>query len=72
MPLNAITFDLWDTIILDGSDEPKRAARGLQTKYEERRSLFWSKLKKQASIDKSITDAAFDVHEAAFRQVGME
>ena len=69
MPLNAITFDLWDTIILDGSDEPKRAARGLQSKHEERRSLFWRKLKNQASIDKSITDAAFDVHEAAFRQV---
>ena len=69
MPLNAITFDLWDTIILDGSDEPKRAARGLQSKHEERRFLFWSKLKNLASIDKSITDAAFDVHEAAFRQV---
>ena len=68
MPLNAITFDLWDTIILDGSDEPKRAARGLQSKHEERRFLFWSKLESQASIDKSITDAAFDVHEAAFRQ----
>ena len=68
MPLNAITFDLWDTIIIDGSDEPKRAANGLQSKHEERRSLFWRKLKNQAPIDKSITDAAFDVHEAAFRQ----
>ena len=68
MPLNAVTFDLWDTLIIDGSDEPKREARGLQSKYEERRSLFWTKLKNQSSIDRSITDAAFDVHEAAFRQ----
>jgi len=26
-PIRAVTFDLWDAVILDDSDEPKRAAR---------------------------------------------
>ena len=26
--IKAVTFDLWDTIVHDNSDEPKRAARG--------------------------------------------
>ena len=68
MPINAITVDLWDTIILDGSDEPKRSSKGLRSKYEERRHLFWRSLNRQSSIDKSITNAAFNVHEAAFRK----
>lgn len=36
----AITFDFWDTIAVDDSDEPKRAARGLPTKSEARALLF--------------------------------
>jgi len=68
MPLSAITFDLWETIIIDGSDEPKRDAQGLRSKSEERRYLFWQALSRQLPIDKSIAYAAFDVHEAAFRK----
>ncbi|HXF64219.1 MAG TPA: HAD family hydrolase [Caldilineaceae bacterium] len=36
----AITFDFWDTIAVDDSDEPKRAALGLPTKAEARVRLF--------------------------------
>ena len=68
MAVNAITFDLWETIIIDGSDEPKRSSRGLRSKHQERRHLFWHALNQQSSIDKSITDAVFDVHEAAFHK----
>lgn len=38
--LRAITFDFWDTLAKDDSDEPKRAARGLAPKPEARRALF--------------------------------
>ena len=34
--LKAITFDFWDTIVQDDSDEPKRKQQGLPTKSEAR------------------------------------
>jgi len=37
--ITAVTFDLWDTIIDDESDEPKRAQQGLRSKSEERHNL---------------------------------
>ena len=37
--IGAITFDLWDTVFVDDSDEPRRAARGLGTKAQDRRRL---------------------------------
>ena len=42
--IKAVTFDLWDTMVHDDSDEPKRAARGLRSKREERRHLLWQAL----------------------------
>jgi HAD superfamily hydrolase (TIGR01549 family) len=36
----AVTFDFWDTIAVDDSDEPKRAALGLPPKTEARVQLF--------------------------------
>ena len=68
MLLKAITFDIWETIFVDGSDEPKRAAQGMRSKSDERRHLFWSALNDQVPLDKALSDAAFDVHEAAFRK----
>ena len=38
--IQAITFDFWDTIAIDDSDEPKRAAMGLPSKGETRIQLF--------------------------------
>ena len=38
--IEAITFDFWDTIAVDDSDEPKRARLGLPSKAEERLQLF--------------------------------
>ncbi len=37
--IKAITFDLWDTVLIDDSDEPKRKAAGRATKAMERRRL---------------------------------
>ena len=38
--IRAVTFDLWDTIVIDDSDEPKRASQGLLPKAEARLELF--------------------------------
>ena len=65
--IKAVTFDLWDTIIHDDSDEPKRAAQGLRSKKEERCYLLWEALNSDAPITQeevwlacSTTDAAFN------------
>lgn len=38
--ITAVTFDFWDTLVIDDSDEPKRAARGLPSKPEARLRLL--------------------------------
>jgi putative hydrolase of the HAD superfamily len=38
--IKAITFDFWDTLVFDDSDEPKRAAQGLKSKTETRLQLL--------------------------------
>ena len=48
--IKAVTFDLWDTVIHDDSDEPKRAAQGLRSKKEERRFLLWEALNETSPI----------------------
>ena len=42
--ITAITFDFWDTIAVDDSDEPKRAELGLPTKANARVQLFAEKV----------------------------
>src|SRR5688572_13395667 len=67
--VKAVTFDLWDTVIHDDSDEPKRKAKGLPDKPAQRRILAHAALAKHGPIDKQLVDAAFDTTDAAFRQV---
>lgn len=38
--ISAVTFDFWDTLAIDDSDEPKRASLGLPSKAEARAALF--------------------------------
>lgn len=68
MSLQAITFDIWDTIIVDESDEPERARRGLRSKPEERRHLLWEALSRDAAIEPAAVAAAYDAQEVAFRK----
>ena len=42
--IKAITFDLWDTVIHDGSDVQRRAKQGMRSKKAERRHLVWEAL----------------------------
>lgn len=67
--INAVTFDLWDTIVHDDSDEPKRKALGLRSKKEERRHLVWQALNRLAPISEAEVRLAYDVADAAFNTV---
>ena len=70
--IRAVTFDLWDTIVYDDSDEPKRAAQGLRSKRDERRHLVWQALERLGPIDRAAVDVAYDVADAAFNKVWHE
>ncbi len=67
--ISAVTFDLWDTVIVDDSDEPKRVAQGLLSKYLTRRELVWKFLDQHEPIDRKIVDVAYATADAAFRRV---
>ncbi|MCP4603247.1 MAG: HAD family hydrolase [Proteobacteria bacterium] len=67
--IRAITFDLWDTLLVDDSDEAKRAAMGLPSKPVERRNLVEEFLARDKTISRSIVDVAYDTVDAAFREV---
>lgn len=69
MAIKAITFDLWDTLIDDESDEPKRAAQGLRSKPDERRHLVWEALNAVEPIDMAAVELAYATADAAFRTV---
>jgi len=64
-----VTFDLWDTIIHDDSDEAKRRKQGLRTKREERRYLLWEALNRQERISQDTVWLACDTADAAFNRV---
>lgn len=67
--IKAISFDLWDTVIHDDSDEPKRAAKGLRSKKDERRHLVWEALNRIEPIPYETVKLAYDVADAAFNHV---
>lgn len=67
--IRAITFDLWDTVFVDDSDEPKRKQQGLPTKAVHRRNLVHRFLSNHSPIDRDLVGRAYDVADAAFREV---
>ncbi len=71
-PIGVVTFDLWDCLFCDETDEPKRAAAGLPSKPIARRQLLYEHLVQQAPIERIQVDTAFDVADAAFRKVWHE
>ena len=79
-PVQVITFDLWDTLIVDDSDEPKRAALGMEDKKTARRTLVYEMLSKtrpmggptENRIDRPMVDLAYDVTDSAFSKVWHE
>lgn len=70
--IKAISFDLWDTVIHDDSDERKRKAQGLRSKKQERRHLVWEALNRREPIAYEVVALAYDVADAAFNHVWHE
>jgi putative hydrolase of the HAD superfamily len=60
---------LWDTVLIDDSDEPKRKAQGLEPKPVERRNLVRRFLERHEPIRAEQINVAYDTVDAAFRQV---
>lgn len=67
--IGAVTFDLWDCLFCDDTDEPKRAAAGLPPKPKARRDLLFDYLSRHTSMERARADLAFDMADAAFRKV---
>ena len=66
--IKAITFDFWDTLVFDDSDEPKRAARGLGSKAETRLQLLTAEIRQRhPAITPEQVEAAFVVANGRFR-----
>lgn len=72
MTIKAVTFDLWDTIVEDDSDEAVRAKQGLRTKKNERRHQIWEALNGIEPIDYDQVALAYDTMEAGFNVVWKE
>ncbi len=66
--IEAITFDFWDTLAIDDSDEAKRAALGLPSKPAARLELFIERV--QASypfVTRAAAEAAYRAANERFR-----
>jgi HAD superfamily hydrolase (TIGR01549 family) len=70
--IRAVTFDLWDTVLVDDSDEPKRKQQGLPPKPLERRRLVLEFLKKNRPISQEEVDAAYDAVDRDFNRAWHE
>jgi len=71
--IKVISFDLWDTVLIDDSDEPKRAALGRPTKADERRGLVFDALAGAGiPVSRAGVELAYAVTDAAFRSVWQE
>ena len=68
-PIKTVSFDLWDTVFIDDSDEPTRAAAGLPPKAIQRRKLVQQVLERHSPISRELVDRCYDTADAAFREV---
>lgn len=67
--IKVVTFDLWDTVFIDDSDEPERSRMGLPPKPVHRRNLVEQFLRDSGkSVPQSLIHAAYDAADAAFYQ----
>ncbi len=70
--IRAITFDLWDTVFVDDSDEEERSRRGLPSKREARRQAVHRALQAAGPITLERVSAAYDEVDAAFNKAWKE
>ncbi len=67
--IKAITFDLWDTVINDDSDEPVRKERGLRSKRDERHYLVWKAVSEVAPVSSEVVSQAYEEINREFNRV---
>jgi len=67
--IKAITFDLWDTIFVNDSDEVKRKAAGRPSKKNERRDLVFVAVNKHTNVNREIVNTVYDTVDEAFKKV---
>jgi len=66
--IKAVTFDFWDTLVIDDSDEPKRAARGMPGKPVARLQLLTDEITRHHSqIGPERIAQAFEYANQCFR-----
>jgi putative hydrolase of the HAD superfamily len=65
--IKTVSFDLWDTVLIDDSDEPKRTALGKRPKADARRLLVLSALDKHGTVSREEVGAAYDATDVSFR-----
>jgi len=67
--IQAVTFDFWDTLVFDDSDEPKRAALGLPPKPQARLNLLVEEITQHyPAIAEASIEEAFNHANQRFRQ----
>ncbi|MCB9666262.1 MAG: HAD family hydrolase [Alphaproteobacteria bacterium] len=66
--VTALTFDLWDTLVVDDSDEEVRAARGLLPKALARPAVLAEELRQHHDVSDEAVRAAWEQATATFRQ----
>ena len=69
MTLKVLSFDLWDTLVDDDSDEAIRAKRGLRSKRDERRQLGWQARSEIEPIELERVALAYNTANAGFNLV---
>ncbi|MDH4248330.1 MAG: HAD family hydrolase [Deltaproteobacteria bacterium] len=67
--IRAVSFDLWDTVFIDDSDEPKRAAQGLGTKVEARQRVVLEALRQHHAATPAQVEAAYRSSTAKFNRI---
>jgi putative hydrolase of the HAD superfamily len=70
--IKAITFDLWDTVFINYSDEPKRKAAGWPPKAVERRQLVKKFVEKHSPVSMDLVYSVYDAADEAFKKVWYE
>ena len=68
MTIKAVTFDLWDTVIDDDSDEVIRSQMGSPTKREERHHIVWEALSENTTISLEEVSSAYDTNNVEFNR----
>ncbi len=65
--IEVITFDLWDTVLIDDSDEKTRKEKGKEPKSVERRDIVQQFLSKSEPVSRELINVAYNTADSAFR-----